>query len=111
MSAKSLYGEYIKAREGFEIIEFPFGFASYKVNGIECYIRDVYIVPEMRKQGAASILCDTIKTKAKELNCKCLITSVCPSANDSTESLKAVLGYGFKLSASQIDFIIFKMDI
>jgi hypothetical protein len=71
----------------------------------------VYVIPEMRRQHGGKDLCDKIKTVAKWTGCRALVTTVAPSANGSTESLKAVLGYGFKLYSSQNDFIVFRMDI
>lgn len=111
VQAKSLYAEYVKSREGFESVEEPYGFATYKITGKDCYIRDVYVLPQLRRQKAASDLCNKIKWIAKDVGCSTLITTVAPSANGSTDSLKAVLGYGFKLDSSQNDFIIFKIDI
>lgn len=111
MSGKSHYGQYIKDREGFDIVEDLCGFATYKITGDECYVRDIFVEKKYRKDGVARSLCDRIKDIAKAEGCKWLVGSVQPSVPFSTESLKVVLAYGFSLASSQNDFIILKMEI
>lgn len=113
----SLYAHYVKSREDFDIVEDEFCFATYKITGEECYVRDVFVRSDMRRHGFGSRLIDKIVTMAIEKSCKKLITTVCPSAVGSTDSLRAVLGYEgaksekFELEASQQNFIIFKLDL
>lgn len=107
----SLYALYIQEREGFSIIEEKSGFASYKMANGECYIRDVYITPERRMGGLATRIVDQIRVIAGDAGCKVLITTVAPSGLGSTESIKAILSYGFRLHSSQNDFIIFRIDL
>lgn len=111
MPVKSHYGQYIKAREGFDIVENVMGFATYKITGDECYVRDIFVEKDYRQDGVAGRLCDKIKDIAKMNGCKWLVGSVQPSTPGSTESLKVVLAYGFNLASSQNDFIILKMEI
>lgn len=94
-----------------QIIEHHYGFATYKISGDECYIRDVYVDENFRRHGIASILVDDVRRIAKSHGCKKLTTTVCPSALNSTDSIKAVLGYGFNLHSSINDFIFFRIDI
>lgn len=111
MQARSHYAQYIHDREGFDIIENVMGFATYKITGEECYVRDIYVEKQYRKDGVASRLCDKIKDIAKIAGCKWLVGSVQPSMPDSTDSLKVVLAYGFSLASVQPDFIILKMEL
>lgn len=103
----SLYADYIKERENFKIIETDYAFVSFKFFDGECYIRDVYVKPEYRKQGVASQLVDAIAALAKD-KCKYLTTSVSPIANGSQDSLNACIAYGFKLlrSDNQLIYLI-----
>lgn len=111
MSVKSLYGQYIEAREGFEILESEHGFITYKITGDECYVRDIFVERAHRKEGLASLLCDRVRAIAAVQGCKWLTGSVQPSVPGSTESLKVVLAYGFSLVSAQPDFIILKMGV
>lgn len=111
MSVKSLYGQYIEEREGFEIIETPTGFATFRFSGDECYIRDIFIEKRSRNDNAASKLADRIKGLARAKDAKWLVGTVQPSAKGSTASIKVLLAYGFELASSQPDFIIFKLKL
>jgi GNAT superfamily N-acetyltransferase len=94
------------------IVESAHGFATYHFTEEGgCYIEDIYITPEMRKDKNASLLADSITEIAKERGCTHLIGSVVPSANNSTISLKVLLGYGFTLVSSDKDLIWFRKEI
>ena len=107
----SLYGDYIKEREGKEIVESGHGFASYKIIGQECHVGDVYIKPEFRKAGIASDFGDEIVKRAREAGCNFLIATVAPSLKGATISLISQLAYGFELHSAHEDFIILKKEI
>lgn len=111
MLGKSHYGQYIKDREGFDIVENIYGFATYKITGEECYVRDIFVEKQHRNGGVAARLCDKIKDIAKNEGCKWLVGTVVPSAPHSTDSLKVVMAYGFWLAAAEPNFIILKMEI
>lgn len=107
-----LYAQYLKDREGGEVFEIQNqGFATYFINNQECYIRDVYVVPELRKTGICSSMVESISKIAKTKGCNYLITTVMPTAPYSTESIKVVLACGFKLVNSNSQLVYFKKDI
>lgn len=108
---KSLYGQYISEREGFEIIENEHGFATYQVDKTRCYIRDIYVSRETRQMNLASQMADEVAIKAKSLGCTHLVGSVCPQAKCSTASLKVLLAYGFKLESARDNLIIFTKEL
>ena len=102
---------YFKEREGFETIESEAAILSYKITGENCYIRDVYVLPEYRKSGEGSILTDQLAAMAKEAGCTHLTGTVVPSTNGSTLSMMAMIKYGFKLAKSHEDFIVLTKEI
>lgn len=103
----SLYSKYIKERENVHIIETPEGFVTYKYfpDQSECYVLDIYVIPNKRNLDIASTLLDQISKDAKVLGYKFLTSSVVPSTNNSTGSLRFHLAYGFKLLRSEDDKI------
>lgn len=101
----SLYGDYIREREGFEIVESEHGFATYLISGEECYIRDIYVTPEGRKSGLASQMADEISVIAKEKGCTYLLGTVSPVAKGATTSMKVLLAYGFEVFKSDSNMI------
>lgn len=108
----SLFADYIKERENKSIIECEKGFATYSIysNG-ECYLQDIYVAPEYRKQHIGSQMADEVVKIAQEQKCHTLVGSVCIDALGCTESMKAFLSYGMKLSTIRGNIIFLKKDI
>jgi len=108
----SLYASYLKERTSDNIVELPEGFATYRLlNTNQCYIIDIYVLPEYRKSGIASHLADTIVAMAKTQGCTELLGTVVPSTNSSTTSLKVLLAYGMSLHSADSNLIVCKKDI
>jgi GNAT superfamily N-acetyltransferase len=108
---KSLYAQYIFERENIESIERRWGFAYYKFEDESCYIVNIYVLPEYRKQYAGSSFADMITEIAKERGCTCLLGSCDPELPGADESVKAMFAYGFKLSHINGPLIILKKEI
>jgi len=109
----SMYADYLKEKTNDQIIETDKGFATYRYlegQGV-VYIVDLYVKPEYRKASVASTMADTIVDLARKKGCVKLLGSVVPSAKNSTDSLRVLLGYGMSLESSSNDFIIFRKDI
>ena len=92
--SKSLYAQYLEERGSYLIHETDYGFATYEYRGDLVYIVDIYVIPEMRKQGKALTLALKIAEEAKDKGCRAVLGSVDPRAKNSTESLKAILALG-----------------
>lgn len=113
----SLFADYISERENKGIIEDVNGFATFykttdpKTHEPVVYVEDVYVIPTMRQKKIASEYVNKIVEIARGQEYRKILTTVKPSANGSTESLKAILGYGFKLKASAEDAILFEREI
>lgn len=102
----SLYARYVKEREGFSIIEHPHGFATYKITGDACYIRDIYVVPERRHDKLASHLADEVALLARQQQCTKLVGTVSTSAYGHEASLRVLLAYGFDLSECHEGYLV-----
>ncbi|GAC1499986.1 MAG: hypothetical protein NVS1B10_03270 [Candidatus Saccharimonadales bacterium] len=107
----SLYKDYIKELYGRHILETDDGFMTYSFFGEECYIQDMYVVPQKRQSRVASDLADKIAELAKDHGCKYLTGTVFLSNNEPTRSLKVLLGYGFKLLRSEVDKIVLVKEL
>ena len=110
-----MYGDYIKERLGDEMISSENGFATYRLidhcGQPAVYIIDLYVRPDFRKENIASELADEVVKKGCAAGCKHLIGTVVPSSNNSTNSLKVLLGYGMNLYSASTDLIVFKKEI
>lgn len=107
----SHYANYIKERENYEIVENENGFATFAQVGDSVYLRDIYIVPEKRKTGAGKQFLQHVESWAKEKGISKILGTVCPSANGSTVSMKAILAVGFELMSSEKDMVYFIKNI
>lgn len=108
----STFAEYIKEREGKEIIEDDRGFATYKfLDATRCYIENIYVRPDYRNTKVASEMADKIVDIARAKGCTKMLGSVCPVAIGSTASLKVLLAYGFQLDSIAANLILFSKDI
>lgn len=108
---------YAKELEGYETIETEYGFISYRFheNGVECFIRDIYVAPEYRAQGGANTLAvqlaDMVTVEAKKKGCKALTGLVVPSMKNATHNVAAQLKYGFKVHSAEANKIWFLKEI
>lgn len=103
-----MYMGYIKERENKECIEFPsLGFITYKFFGSECYIADIYVVPQARRSSAARRMADKVADIARDRGCTILTGSVCPTANGSKTSMEVLRRYGMEVARAEHDIIYF----
>lgn len=107
----SLYAEYINELSGKEIIESDKGFTTYYINNDTCYIEDIFVLPEFRKDGIALEMANSVKNIAKERGCKKLYGTVLPTTKGSTHSLRLLIEYGFKLDSALNNLIVLVKDI
>lgn len=95
----NLYQDYFRC-EGFETLEIPeIAFCTYKIEGLECYLRDIYVKPEFREKHTAVKLADLVVKIAKSNNCKYFIGTVNPLYKDANISRKMLKSYGMTLFA------------
>ena len=93
----SLYGRYLKERSNTDIIEFDYGFASYKyLPSGYVYILDMYVLPENRRSKYAYKLADMICEMAIEKGYNHLLVSADNRKNGYEVSIKVFEGYGMK---------------
>ena len=101
----SLYARYIYEREGKSIVEDEHGFATFLFLPEHCYIEDIYVVPDKRKEGIASKYADEIARLAKQKGYSKLLGSVNTKAARPDVSLKTLLAYGFIPISADKDMI------
>lgn len=107
----SLYGKYVKERENCEIVETPYGFATYKILEDSVYVIDIYVLPEFRRLKKAKEFMDLSYNLAKELGKKWVLGSVCLDANGKEESLLAAFYWGMRISHYNGNMIYLKKEV
>lgn len=113
MTLPEMFDAYAKERGfGPRVVHFDGqGFALFQIHDRECYLQEIYVVPEKRRDHIASKLADKVVEIAKDHGCTMLTGSVVPSANGSEVSRKALEGYGLKLFGKDEDFEKYAKEI
>lgn len=107
----SLYAEYVKEREGFETVEAVQGFATYKIFDKECYIRDLYVIPQYRKTQLASSIANIIAAIAKTKGCTILTGSVAKLDPNKEQNIEVLKRYGMKQFNENEEIYMFSKEI
>lgn len=102
---------YLKEREGFDSIINDEGYATYRINGDECYIRDIWVHPDHRNKRVASEMADDIARIAMRFGCKFLTGSVDTTKGNPTVSTEVLLAYGFKVFSAVQGGIFFRKHL
>lgn len=96
MNNPNLLWEYVKEREGKEVVECEDGFALYEITGNVIYLADIYVVPEKRRSRVCYELADKVVEIGKENNCTILLGSIDPNLETKEQSEKVLINYGYK---------------
>ncbi len=108
----NLYKNYLKEREGLEVLENELGFCTYKYReDNSCYIQDIYVVPNRRKSGIASQLADTVAKEAKAKGYNILIGSVDFKANLAKQNDQVLKAYGMKPYTVEGSLVYYSKEI
>lgn len=104
----SFYADYMKELEDVIVVEQPYGFWSYRVNGSLMYVKDIYIRPANRDDHATvwDMLNDIVVT-ASQQDCTHLMGTVNPKAHNADASIKVLHAAGFKVSGCDTHLIYF----
>lgn len=96
---------------GSEVYESEKGWANFIIDAETCYIENIHVYPEFRKQGEASNIADKITEIAKERGCSFLIGSTNTTKPHIERSMMTLLSYGFKYLNSSNVSIFYKKEI
>lgn len=97
----SLWADYVKEREGLDVLEKDYGFVCYKFFlPDECFVQAIYIRPQDRKNGIGTQLAKELEEMAREKGCKIMTCKIDHLEMNATLSLQAILSYGFKVIAA-----------
>lgn len=98
----SAYKDYIEEQlPNRFVFENDFGFITYNIEGDLCNLEEIYILPEHRRLGYASMFYEFMSTKALEYSCKYLVGYITIGTNNSENSMKCLFKNGFKLYDTQ----------
>lgn len=93
----SLYARYIKEREGKSIIENEDSFVSYKINGPEVYLSDIFISEESRTLSRFRALINQVAEIGKANECDIITANIHLADPNANKTLKVSMHVGFKV--------------
>lgn len=111
MESIDMYAAYLEELGAKHLYRNDKGFVIYSFIDGNCYLEEIYILPEFRGKKEFANLSDSIMTIAKQKGCKKLLGSVVPTINNSTRSLGMLLSYGAKLVSASNNFIVFEKEV
>ena len=106
-----MFDLYHKERDGYETIKNEFGFIIFKFIDGYCFIRDLYVAPDHRLLGKGAELADLFCLECKKRGVRMIYANCIPSTRIATESIKAILGYGFKIHSASNDLITLSKEL
>jgi hypothetical protein len=109
----NLYKQYLKEEENRDTIETEFGFITYSIYGEECYIAEVYVLPEFRCRQNSLTLKEIVKVEALEAGCRFLTANVFleDDIEKYTRKVRLMIDSGFLIKRVQEKNIIFWQKI
>lgn len=108
-----MIADYIKERNPYkEVMKSDKGFCVYYINEPEdaVYIEDIFIIPEYRDGGEASLFLQSVINLYKG-KVKYVLGSVDITTKGKDKSMKYLLNKGFSLYATQGNIIFVRMEI
>jgi GNAT superfamily N-acetyltransferase len=109
-----MYFNYISERLGQDMVLYPeTGFGTFEIQDRECYIVDIFVEKEFRKQNVATRIADDIVQIAKAKGCITLKGTVQTNTKNSETSEAVLQAYGMKLVGviEQKNLKIYSKDI
>ena len=108
----SLYAEYVKLEEKYEIVETENGFFTYQRTDQELYIADFYVRPGNTNE--AYRLWERMREVAKESGCpriSCVVWHDATRPNYTTKKVKTFMGHGFKVYKVEKNTIVLIREV
>lgn len=82
------------------------GWASYKIDGEECYINHCYLHPDFRGKTLMSEICKPIEEIAKKRGCKFMSGTVDINSKNKEKSIRMMITDGYKLHSAENNIIV-----
>lgn len=110
---KSLWFKYLAECGGDQAIEHDWGFVTYRFVDKSVYMPEIYIVPDKRRAGLATILVSEVEDIARKHKAEKLLGSVCMALPEHIRiaSIKGHLSLGFVPVMAEHGKIWFSRDI
>lgn len=95
-----MYFEYIKEREGLDHCLIDEGFFTYRVDGDEFYLANIFLKPEHRGTPATIKIMNKIVEAAENASCKFISANIYLNDKGFNRTLKASLNFNFNIQVA-----------
>lgn len=106
-----LFKRYLLERENKQVIQNETGFIIYKLFEKECFIADMFILPENRSSQALSLFINELSGIAKKHGCVCLTANIHVADSANQKTLRAAFKMGFTIFAANNNIIMISKDL
>jgi ribosomal protein S18 acetylase RimI-like enzyme len=89
-----MYADYLKETHGLCTLEMDGGFCTYRVEGVNLYISDFYVKPEMRTARCAKNILDQLEKIARAKFCELMYGHVRMSNLQKERALGLYISWG-----------------
>jgi GNAT superfamily N-acetyltransferase len=96
MGSSSLYAQFIKEVHGLEILEYPWGYATYEWLPDAVYIRDIFVVPSERANKRGVQLMHEIEALGHERGIFKTLGSVAIESKEPMKNYEMLRHLGFQ---------------
>lgn len=97
MIKETLYAKYILERQESHILENELGFITYKINGKECFIVDMYVDVNSRAVGKGKSLVYELESIALESSCEFISANIHLWDKGASNTLLSAINVGFEV--------------
>lgn len=111
MIGSTLYAKLIAERANGKVIEDEFGFLTYRCDGSECFLIDIYVVPEKRSSGHGRSLIDRLVEAAKDSGAFIISSNVYLSDPGATNTLLAAIMVGFRVASANAGVLFLTKEV
>jgi GNAT superfamily N-acetyltransferase len=107
----SLWADYVREREGKEVIEGEHYFISYGIEGDYCVIGDMYVREEHREHGIGWMIFAQVISAALKKGCTYLVSTVSTADRNYARSIAIHKAGGFLELRRDGDMIVFQLEL
>lgn len=111
MISETLFAEYIKEREGFEVMETEESFVIYKIKGELAFISHAFTRKNYRRDHYMSELLDALSEFLLSKRVSALSASIDLRDQNASTTLLASLKYGFEIKAAEQGIIFIEKNL
>lgn len=111
MNSPSLYAQMMSERHGCEVVEYGFGFVTFRIEGEVCTALEIFVRKENRARGFWQKLWNELQEVCRARGANRIVGFVDVAKPDPTSRLAAYLRYGAQVKDVAAGVIILEWSV